>query len=188
MPFYLYSRTEENKENAIQEVFQQLREVRLAGYNVIYNLWVEKGKPLDRGWEISNTELLNHVAGDQKNHSIVIDFDPRAKWRIGLVELSDIYAYTYSYGAPNGKAVWTALMLRLRELFYTEFDTDKDINETSAIKKKFSVNKRSEGPDQDIFEFLYLQGNNGGWNWGRVGKVNAVFLDRTARSYFKKFF
>lgn len=39
----------------------------------------------------------------------------------------------------------------------------------------------------DFIELHYLQGDNGGWNWGRSGATNAVFLHGQARDYFRQF-
>jgi len=40
----------------------------------------------------------------------------------------------------------------------------------------------------EFVEFLYLQGDDGGWNWGRNGSTNAAILHGEAREYFRKFF
>lgn len=75
-------------------------------------------------------------------------------------------------------------MFRLKDVFYYEEDilTKEKIQ---RLIKQFSPNSKNR---EDIFEFLYLQGNERGWNWGRVGSVNAALLYKSAREYFKKFF
>ena len=189
MPFYLFQRTERKDGNIVREYFQMVREVRLAGYNSIYNLWVQMGKSKDQGWHIDIHNLLKEITkgtGNYNSHRLIIDFDPKAKWRIGLIEVLDIYLYTYGYSTNN--AFWSALMLRLRDVYYDEFEQDKDPKDIEDMKRKFCIDKRKEDSDQDVFEFLYLKGDDGGWNRGRVGQVNAVFIHKEARDYFKNFF
>ncbi len=189
MPFYLYERKEKTDGTLLKESFEQLRKVSLARYNSIYNLWIQKGRPLDKGWHISIHDLINEITkgtGNYDTHRLIIDFDPNAKWRIGLIEIIDIYLYTYGY--LTNKAIWSILMLRLREVYYKNFEKEKDIKDLSIFKRIFSIDKRREDPDQDIFEFIYLQGDDLGWNWGRVGQVNAAFIHKEAREFFKDHF
>jgi len=40
----------------------------------------------------------------------------------------------------------------------------------------------------EFVEFLYLRGDDGGWNWGGTGVTNSVFLHGQARDYFRQFF
>lgn len=159
---------------------------RLAGYNLIYQAWELKGKPLDIGWHISQEELINiYSAGihELSTRRLVIDFHPGAKDRIGLIELLDIYAYTYSDG--NGNPEWTPLMLRLRNVFYEVYDQPVD----DLRKGEILTSLPEPGSDKpDIVEFLYLNGSDIGWNWGKNGMTNAVFLHKPARKYFRKFF
>ena len=133
----------------------------LAGYQLIYQAWTRRGQPLDTGWHVSEEELIQiHSAGthDSATRRLVIDFHPNATWRIGLVELLDIYAYTSS-------------------------------NEDGLQKKEILERLPDPDPDAaDIVEFLYLKGHDGGWNWGKNGMTNAVFLKGCARDYFRRFF
>lgn len=185
MPFYLYQREEKLIDGTQKECFKMIRKVKLAGYNAIYNLWIKKGKPLNQGWHITLDELIKEVnggTGDSNTHRLIIDFDPNATWRIGLVEVLDIYIYTYGNGADT--AIWSPIMLRLRDVLYEE----KTIDLKNKGKKiaKFCIDKRPFNND-DIFEFLYLQGEEKGWNWGGR-RVNAPFIHKEAREFFKKFF
>ena len=154
---------------------------RLAGYNLIYQAWEERGKPLDEGWHVSAAELIRiHSSGLQTydTRRMVIDFCPNDRKRIGLVELLDIYAYTWGYG--TGEAHWTPLMLRLRDLYHIGFD-----HEITKQQKERKIKKLTEpNDDSDFVEFLYLQG----WNFGRNGMTNAAFLKGEAREYFRRFF
>ena len=158
----------------------------LAGYQLIYQAWTRRGQPLDTGWHVSEEELIQiHSAGthDSATRRLVIDFHPNATWRIGLVELLDIYAYTSSN--EDGMPEWTPLMLRLRDIYYHEYDPPLD-----GLQKK-EILERLPDPDPDaadIVEFLYLKGHDGGWNWGKNGMTNAVFLKGCARDYFRRFF
>ncbi len=160
----------------------------LAGYNLIYNLWEKRKKPTDEGWHMSADDLIQEYTegkGNIETHSLLIDFHPGATRRIGIIELLDIYAYTYS-GSSDIEAAWTPMMLRLREVFYK----DDYKNEITRSEKEATLKKLAQpSADADDFvEFLYLNGNDKGWNWGRNGMVNAAFIHAPARAYFKKYF
>lgn len=162
------------------------RSFSLAGYNLIYEAWERRASPVDTGWHVSADELIrlnSEGAESYETNRLVIDFHPSATGRIGLVELLDIYAYTWGDGA--GGPAWTPLMLRLRDLFYEEYDPPID-RETKARIVAELKEPRSDAPD--FIEFLYLNGPDYGWNWGRNGMTNAAFLQREARDYFRDFF
>ena len=158
---------------------------KLAGYNLIYQAWLQKGKPVNCGWHVSADELLRlyyNNAHSSVDRHLIIDFDPNSTWRIGLIELLDVYAFTW--GDQNNDASWTPLMLRMRDVYYDEFD--------QAVLKKEKPNILNNLPepkdDSDFIEFLYLNGPGLGWNWGKNGMTNAVFLQGKARDYFKQYF
>jgi hypothetical protein len=114
---------------------------------------------------------------------LVVDFHPTAKNRVGLVELLDIYAFTWAYSSRR-KASWTPLMLRMRDLFYREYARPLTKTKRSAIMDRVPEPKSPP----EFIEFLYLNGDDKSWNWGRVGATNAVFLQGEARDYFRQFF
>ena len=161
----------------------------LAGYHLIYQAWQQQGHPLDEGWSVSQDDLIRiHSAGthDSTTRRLVIDFDPNATWRIGLVELLDVHAYTWGDG--NDRPSWTPLMLRLRDVFYEEYDPPLDGSRKNSILARLPEPKSDA---TDFVEFLYLTGdahNGCRWNWGRNGMTNAAFLYGAARDYFRKFF
>lgn len=158
----------------------------LAGYNLIFNLWELRGKPTDQGWHVCADDLIKEYSGGDESHesgALIIDFDPKSKWRIGLIELLDIYIYTYS-GSAKDAACWSPMMLRFRDVLYEEFE--KEIKEH---KKKDVLKEIITRDDNDDFvEFLYLNGSDKGWNWGANGRTNAAFIQGAARDYFKNFF
>ncbi|MFZ4440241.1 MAG: hypothetical protein ACOYOS_17585 [Syntrophales bacterium] len=158
----------------------------LAGYNLIYRAWLAHGSPVDEGWHVTADELIQlHSDGahDYSSRCLVIDFDPTSTRRIGLIELLDVYAFTWSDG--NGGPSWTPLMLRLRDVHYEEYDPPIDQNRKAEILS----NLPEQAPDsRDFVEFLYINGPLYSWNWGKNGMTNAVFLQGAARDYFRKFF
>lgn len=158
----------------------------LAGYNLIYQAWERKEKPLNEGWHVSQDELLKiHSKGqhDTSTRRLVIDYDPKSTRHIGLVELLDIYAFTW--GQNNGEPAWTPLMLRLRELVEKEYEEPFESSRKDAILANLT---EPEPTTPDFVEFLYLNGADKGWNWGMNGMTNAAFLHGAARDYFRKFF
>ena len=185
MAFYLYKRVLQNGE----EYFERVKKVKLAGYNSIYNLWKKNNKPINKGWHISANDLIKELTkdkGDENSYRVIIDFDPNSTWRIGLIEIRDIYVYTIG-DSKEGKVwvKWSPIMMRLRDVYYEEFTSAVPKEQLEDRKKAFNVIRIN---NDDIFEFVYLQGDDNGWNWGRVGQVNATFIHKEARSYFKNFF
>lgn len=159
---------------------------RLAGYNLIYSLWEKRGRPTDQGWQLCVDDLIRECSDGKENattQALLIDFHPNARYRIGIIELLDIFAYTYS-GATEKDAGWTPMMLRLRDVLYEEYET-----EISDQEKEQKI-KHLQDPDnkEDFIEFLYLNGSDKSWNWGRNGMTNAAFIHGPARDYFRKYF
>jgi hypothetical protein len=158
----------------------------LGGYNLIYQAWQAHGSPVDMGWHATADELIQlqtNQVHDYTTRRLVIDFDPTTTRRIGLIELLDVYAYTWGDG--NGGPSWTPIMLKLRDVYYAEYDPP--INQ--ARKAAILADLAEPAPDSpDFVEFLYLNGPGYGWNWGKNGMTNAVFLQGAARDYFRQFF
>ena len=154
----------------------------LAGYNLIYRAWEKHNRPIDKGWHVSADDLIR-IGSDgvhsAKTRCLLIDFDPKSTKRIGIIELLDVYAYTFG---NDGDAGWTPLMLKLRDIFYEE-------SPTSPAEREARLQMFVEPEDSDEFvEFLYLNGVGRGWNWGKNGMTNAAFIQGEAREYFRKFF
>jgi hypothetical protein len=156
---------------------------QLAGYGLIYSLWIKKGKPLNQGWSISADEILSEFIASysDKTHSLVIDFHPSSDYRIGLIEIEHIHLYTFGW---EEKATWSPMMLELRDVFYSE-----DYEGLTAPQRRKEMDIIEIEPNrQRIIEFLYLNGEERSWNWGRNGMTNAAFLHDESRNYFRKYF
>ena len=157
----------------------------LAGYNLLHRAWERLGRPLDTGWHVSRADLLDLHFGSgprPQDPRLIIDFHPSATGRIGLVEPMDIYAWTFSDG--KGRAVWTPLMLGLQDAFYEEYEAALTPEAKAAIMERIPAS--SSGGES--IEFLYLNGEDRSWNWGRNGMTNAAFINGGARDYFRRFF
>lgn len=157
----------------------------LAGHNLLYQEWLAHGFPVDAGWHASTDPLfriLTDGAHDTLSRRLVIDFDPNATWRVGLVELLNVYAYTWGDG--QDRPSWTPLMLRLRDVHYEEFDPPID----QARKAVILADLPEPAPDApDFVEFLYLNGPDRGWNWGEERDDEHGLPARAARNYFRSF-
>jgi hypothetical protein len=190
MPFYLYKREEQKK----RENFKQLEQVSIAGrHNAIYKIWEKKDKPpINDGWHITADELIKEINYQDRNSNqirFIIDYAPSDGRRMTLVELSDIYIYTYG-GKTRSKVEvhWSILMLRLRDVFSPEhewFGHEITHEEKNKKNQEFWIPKQEETKENHFFEFLYLQNN---WQWGKVGNVNAAFIKQESWEFFKKFF
>lgn len=158
----------------------------LAGYNLIHTAWQKRGSPLDTGWHVTADDLIRLHFDNQhtsETKRLLIDFDPNSTRRIGLIELLDVYAFTWRDG--SGGPEWTPLMLRMRDVFYQEYDPPLDEARKTGILSE--LDEPAAGVP-DFVEFLYLNGPRYSWNWGRNGMTNAVFLQGAARDYFRQFF
>ena len=179
MAFIVYKK-ENGKLIAINETFS------LAGYNLIYRLWVNRERPTDQGWHISADDLIKvHTEGKEsyKTRGLLVDFDPKSKRRIGIIELLDIYIYTFSSTKPD-EAGWSPMMLRFRDIMYEEFE--KEITLDAKYGKIMEIDDfENKG---DFVEFLYLNGSDKGWKWGMNGMTNAAFIQGPAREFFRQYF
>lgn len=154
---------------------------------LIHQCWMDKGQPLNSGWAADADELIAARCGQgcsTKTHRLVIDFDPNSKKRIGLVELLEVKVFTYGIKGKPKTAGWSPMMLVLRDLYYEEF-----VKELSAEDKRERLGEiRPATPKDTIVEFLYLNGDAKGWNFGRNGMTNAAFLHADARAFFRQYF
>lgn len=157
---------------------------KLAGYNLLHQAWENRGKPLNEGWHVTRDELIRlHFSPEPPRDDVrmVIDFHPTATGRIGLIEPTEIYAYTWG---SEGIAQWTPLMLKFHDVFYQEYEEEISTEQKSEILKTIPCDFRGN----DFIEFLYLNGDDKRWNWGRNGMTNAAFLHGAAREFFRRFF
>ncbi len=182
MAFLEFERFTENGERFVRNSGQ---EFSLAGYNLLYKAWDRRGKPINEGWHVSANELVLIHSEEQHDISsrlLVIYWNPKSKNEIGLIEILDVYGFTW--GDDDDEASWTPLMLKGRNLHYESYKRLSD-----AQKAKI-LSKLPEPPSHtpDFVEFLYLKGQGQGWTWGMNGKTNAAFLEEEARDYFRRFF
>lgn len=185
MAFLVYERFRDSRENLIRPTGEGFS---LAGRNVglIYKAWESMAKPTNEGWHVSADELIriqSDGAHDASTRLLVVDWHPDSKWRIGLIELLDIYAYTWS--DDNIGASWTPLMLRFRDVRYED---QHEGLETSQRQEIMAILPEPSSDAPDFVEFLYLNGDDKGWTWGMSGMTNAAFLSGEARDYFRQFF
>jgi hypothetical protein len=179
MAFLIFTKEEHNTHMVYKNLNQHYK---LAGWGLIYALWSKKGKPLNSGYSLSADELLKQYneTFSADTHSLVIDFHPSAKTRIGLIEIEKIHLYTFG---DSKSAYWSPMMLELRQVFYEDYE-NLSVEEKTKILSELEIS-----PDrQPIAEFLYLNGDENSWNWGRSGGTNAAFINDEPRKYFKNFF
>lgn len=182
MAFLVFERFTENGKRFVRNSGQKFR---LAGYNLLYKAWERKGKPINEGWHVSANELVLIHSEEQHDISsrlLAIHWNPKSKKEIGLVEILDVYGFTW--GDDDNEASWTPLMLRGRNLLH------KSYKKLSDSRKAVILSKLPEPPSDtpDFVEFLYLKGKEHGWIWGMSGMPNAAFLEGEARDYFRRFF
>jgi hypothetical protein len=182
MAIYLYQYTIEGGSTH----FELLGEAQLAGANAIFHIWQQKGEPRNQGWHINSNDLSNHFKDKVPAGScptVVIDYDPRGKEEIVLLQILDIYPYTYA-NKNTGEVWWSPMMLRMKKIFGKQPSAPINVDERHGLIAKFDLYDF----DEEIVEFLYVQGKKGGWNSGMVGRVNAALIPPEARMYFRKYF
>ena len=191
MPYYLYQYDKRTNlaKGIDEEHFVRAKNVMLAGNNAFKRCWELKGKPINQGWHSSLDEIVSILTdkkGDSHSHRLIIDFDPTANWRIALIEIVTLYAYTYG-NQETGEVWWTPIMLELQDVWVDEeLDSKLDKEEKNKNQKQFRIQYRED--IETSVEFIYLKGDNGGWTFGRVGGANAPFIGGGARDFFRKYF
>ena len=76
------------------------------------------------------------------------------------------------------------MMLKLRDVLYEEYE-----NKISKEDKEQKLTKLNEPSDAvDFVEFLWLDGDENGWTWGRNGMTYAAYIHGPARGYFRQYF
>lgn len=181
MPVFLYKKIRKDE----GEFLLQVKQINLAGYNAVFKLWEKKGKPLNRGWNISKEELITYALGKEEEvdlHSAIFDIIPSRKDQVYLLEVLDIYLYTYREEKTE-RARWSNLMLRLSEIFGKEKIESEE--EKAGLTREFPFKR---WPEENIYTFLYLKGEEGSWNWSRLGQMNGALIFKEAQAYFKEFF
>lgn len=159
MPFWEYTRMQPDGEWRRTGTFQ------LAGYGLLHRAWRNRDQPINQGWDVSVCELVQlHSHGQHTTGTMRLVIQWRNNNPRALIELLHVYAYTW--GNQAGTAAWTPLMLRVR----------------------FVEDLQAVPSDDDVVEFLYLRGEDAGFNFGRVGMVNTPFIGGEARNYFRQFF
>lgn len=182
MAFLVYKRTTVKGKDLLSKTSDTYS---LAGHNLIYSAWKHLGKPVNQGWRIGVDELIRIWSGganDRDSIRFLIDFHPGSKKRIGIIELLKVFAYTYA--DDKRQIVWTPMMFSIRDVFYKEFDKDIDPYEKERLIREFD----DPNYGQSYLEFLYLNGDKHGWNWGATGQTNGAFIEGKAREYFREFF
>ncbi|HUT32732.1 MAG TPA: hypothetical protein VNE39_04555 [Planctomycetota bacterium] len=170
MPFLLYGR-QRSAEGAGE--FVQLREVSLAGTTEgLIHPFVAKYAPAASTfpWHATAGDLLAEAGIRARGHAVVVALKPTVKGNLSLLELTDVWGYSY--------AEWTPLALRLETLF-----VDRSVADPARFQQRFTDEGCGRTP---VHEFLYLRGGlrGGAWTWGPVGSVNGVLLRPDALGYF----
>jgi hypothetical protein len=185
MSFLLYKK---NSDKRILEA--TTTSFRLAGNNIIRKLWEEKGRPIGEGWEITASDIVKNAIPPSANSELlhpVTDFHPRTTERIGIMEIDTIYLYTFPQDRNKKEPAWTPMMLKLRSLYYEEFDPALSLEKIQEKKKHIVLPKDYDKPRDEswTFTFLYVKGES--WNFGKPGSTNGTFIEGGARTYFKRY-
>ena len=182
MAFMVYKRTEGSDVNLYRNLGTPFS---LAGYNLVYDIWEKRARPINIGWTITRKDLVEAFQPDMTEElAFLIDFDPQSTSRIGIIEVDRIHVYTYG-NRRTKTAYWSPMMIE----FSTLVDDEDFENLGPKEKRKFlSLLKIKKEDMLPSVEFLYLHGTELSWNWGKNGMTNAAFIGAEARTYFRNFF
>lgn len=123
--------------------------IKLAGYNFIYNAWLNLGSPTN-GWVAQSafiSKTLKSIIVTSNELQLIIstmNYD---------FFVQEIWGWTYKYG---NKVQWTPLLFVGKEV--TQSDNAVEIQENH------------------LYQFMYLQGDNGGWIFGAGGPNTSPLL------------
>jgi len=142
-----------------------------------------KGKPINRGWEVSADELIRIYSAKTHTYEtrrLLTDWNPSSKKEIGLVEVLHVYAFT----CGGNEAEWTPFLMKGRDVFYKQGYANLGESDRRAVLADLP----EFDPDGlEFAEFLYCKVNqNRNWIWGRTGVTNAAFLQSEALRFFQK--
>jgi hypothetical protein len=97
---------------------------------LLHHAWMHRKLQSNKGWDVSADELIwfhSNRAESYETRRLLRDFDPSARWRIGITEVLHIYAYTWGRDyVPE----WTPFMIKGRDLLFEYHD---DL--TASLKK-----------------------------------------------------
>ena len=176
MPSYLY-KVENNN-------YSQIDKISLSGWvGLVYKIFECKNlyhrlseEDNGIGWEITKEDLNKQIIADDwgiGDYEIVFDIEPKKK-KTNLMQLECIHVFSHNYG--DDCVYWSVLMLELKSVLY---------HNTEIKNKENFIPDDSKGNTK---EFLYLQGDDGSWNYGMVGRMNAALLEPDAVDYFRQYF
>jgi hypothetical protein len=161
-------------------------EFSLAGENLLREAWRVRNCPVNVGWKVGADELVRILSRGSETYAscrLIIDYHPSNMDRIPLIEILEIFAFSWGTQQPT-VIDWTPLMFRMRDVWDHWSETTMIPTERDRLKARIV-----DPPYGDEFvEFLYLQGDDGSWNWGRNGSTNAAFIHGAARDYFRQNF
>lgn len=133
--------------------------VSLAGYNFIYSIWKNLGKPLD-GWVAQKYFIkkeLKHQFNSNNDLNILI---PTTNYQFYLEEL-----WGWTYGS-DAKVDWSPLLFVGREIRQIE--------------------DRIESTEDYLYQFMYLQGDDAGWIFGAGGPNTSPLLSKQSFDWFSR--
>ena len=159
---------------------------RLAGNNILKRVWKKKDRPLNQGWHASSDEMIAEWTQGQHSAAtrrLLVDASPNTKDKIEIIEILEVWAYTL--GDDQTRQVWwTPLMLNVRQVLGRYGIRNMPAEERREIIQEI----RSPQYSLEFREFLYVLGDDRGWNWGMSGRTNAPFLEPHVSDYFRSNF
>ena len=153
----LYERLSTNR------IISRINPFKMAAYNFIYQTWDSQGRP-HNGW-VARDSLIDRVIWNHYN--IPNPFILNRTMNYSYI-ISEIWGWTYF---DNTIVTWTPILLVGKEI---ELLNEQN-NEYEYLIQ-----------DSYCYQFMYLQGDNGGWQWGAGGPSNSPLLFDDTFAWFKR--
>ena len=158
----------------------------LAGNNILKQAWKAMNRPLNQGWHVSANDIIAQLTDGQhtiQTRRLLVDASPSTRDKIEIIEIRDIWAFTQG-DEQTGEVWWTPLMLNVRGVLSLSGTRDMAAEERRAMIHDIHAPLYSP----ECREFLYLLGEDRGWNWGVSGRTSAAYLEPRVRKYFRDYF
>lgn len=133
--------------------------LKLAGYNFVYNTWNNLGKP-SKGWVAQNAFITKELKATVKTANELRILISTMNYEFFVDE---IWGWTYQ---DNNKVSWTPLLFVGKEI--TQTNDIVDIHENH------------------LYQFMYLQGDDGGWIFGAGGPNTSPLLFDDTFDWFRR--
>ena len=141
----------------------------------------KKGSPTNKWWQFTSEDLSEYYQKKLKEETqlhFIIDFYPHQTYKIGLVEIVNIFLFTMADYSGEGIEE-TIMRLKMQDIFYLEDYNDEPSYYKGKIKYIHQTNMT------DFTEILFLHGDDSRWHWQDISSIKHKTIDEVYVPYYK---